>query len=143
MKLVPTWRGTREREVVLRRCTFTENLSGLSHAAFTIWGSSQQVGVRIEDCEFLVNTCVLVYDGDHGAGAVLAEGGEVTFIRDRFLGNSCESDGGAVEISAYTDVSFTDCLFTSNAAFDMGGAVHANRRRILHPSASLQPLHVL
>ncbi len=124
MMLTPTWRGTRERDVVLRRCTFTENLSGAYRAALAIWGSDRQVGVRIEDCEFLANTCIQLYQDRRGAGAVWAQGGEVTFTRDRFLGNSSESNGGAVEISSYTDVSFTDCLFASNAAFGEGGAVY-------------------
>lgn len=99
----------------LRNCLLTENRAGRGAALYSDVSGTMQV----EDCTFLHNHALF---GSGGAIA-LDFGAAAQFDRTRFLGNTANNNGGALDVS---NSSFTarNCLFSGNSA-DYGGAIYA------------------
>ena len=125
-------------DVVLRDCTFRNNVANAGGAIHDTRGAGRQSTLTMTDCTFIANTAI--QDG----GAVHTLGAIATLTNCTFQGNSAGMDaddeianqgvaaahpvegggfGGAIMFQLGLRVSLTNCVFSGNVASQNGGAV--------------------
>ena len=92
---------------IITRCRFLSCISNGAVVSFNAGSAS------ISDSSFTSNSCNYGTGGGTGGGAVYANGTSLSFERNRFIGNQCAINGGALLLAGSTG-SIANCLFTAN-----------------------------
>ena len=105
-------------QAVVRNCQFVDN-----HAAYGGGIYSYDSSGTIENCLFDGNSA------DEDAGAVqIGFGGTMLFRNNILIGNSCQRNGGAMQVAYWfegpiTSTAIEGCVFVGNESLGSGGAV--------------------
>jgi predicted outer membrane repeat protein len=104
-----------DADPVIRNCAFEGNTANQGGAVYTWFTSAQFV-----DCTFDSNTSV---EGE-GGGAIYNGGGYLRIWHCKFINNSADANGGAIQTSSTNPVWIVNCEFRGNSAM-FGGAMKA------------------
>ncbi|HET9314605.1 MAG TPA: choice-of-anchor Q domain-containing protein, partial [Vicinamibacteria bacterium] len=102
--------GSGGGQLVVRRCTFSNNVATWIGGAFHTYLYAGGTGMTIEDSTFQGNST------QQNGGAIYHQNGTLTIARSTFANNTTRGQGGAIWLLQAAPTSISNSTFTGNSA---------------------------